>query len=158
MLVAHHVGQQPGRTAKGNDLAPVTIAHPVDGCDGRLFGAREPVALTHAEGVIEGENDAAPRPGARDGVGANVGPGEGQSQQQDQQASQRKQQEVFQAAMLDGTLRPLFEKHKRTERGGSLPVLLQQVHEDGKADSGQTAQEPGSQKTHGYLLLWRMER
>ena len=53
--VAHHAHLR----AEGQHLRAVRAAHPRDLFLGQRLRAREPVALAHAEGIVEGEDEQA---------------------------------------------------------------------------------------------------
>ena len=110
-----------------------TRSPPIDGFGGR-FGLREPVAGAHAERIVDGQHgDLAGALGGEHGL-PHVGMGEGQHEQQYQQGTRGEQQQVAQAAVLDGTLRPLLEEHQRTERQRRGLVFAQQVQPDRQPD------------------------
>ena len=82
--------------------------------------------------------------------------GESKRQKNKQREAQRKQQQVSQAAMLDGALRALLEKHERTERvRRSSDVAAKQVEIEGHSDGGRAGEEPGRKQAHQFFP-WRI--
>ena len=85
----------------------------------------------------------------------HVRAGEGQNEQRDEEAAQGEKQQILQAAVLDGALRPPLEEHERTERHGLLAVLPKQVDVNRAGPStASPAKNHGAMKPN-YILLWR---
>src|SRR5947209_4466712 len=55
--------------------------------------------------------------------------------------------------MLNRALRSPLEEHERAEPDRLLTILPQQMNVDGKAEDGETAQKPGSQKAQSASPL-----
>ena len=110
-----------------------SVAHGVDLIERGFFGVGEPVALAHAERIVDREHHGAAAVGAGDGGRVNVRTRERQHEQQHEQAAQREQQQILQPAMLDGALRAPLEEHQRAERHGLLAVLPKQMNVDRQA-------------------------
>ena len=77
--------------------------------------------------------------------------------QQNHRQAEGQQQQIAQAAMLDGALRAPLEEHERAEGQRRGSMAAQQVQIDGQTRRKAAGQEPGSQKTH-QCLLWRSDR
>ena len=105
------------------------------------------IVVAHAEGIVD--RDDQHLAAARGAAGtADKRIGEGQRDQQDQQShAQRKQQQIAQAAMLDGALRAPLEEHQRAERMRRAAVLAQQVDPERQADDAPApARNQGARK------------
>jgi hypothetical protein len=100
-----------------------------------LLGARQVIAIAHAEGIVDADDQHLAATSAH-GSSADKRIREGQRDEQQKQYSQRQEQQIAEAAVLDGTLRPLLEEHQRAEGMRCAAVLTQQMDPEGQADGG----------------------
>ena len=129
--------------SEGEDLGALAGAQAADGRAGLALGALEAVAGAHAEGIVDGQHgDFAGAAGGQD-VLPDVGVGESQNKEQDEGRAEGEEQEITQAAVLDGTLNMLLEEHERAEGQRVGAVLAQQVQPDGQPDGDRSGEEPG---------------
>ena len=57
LFIGRHIGDEFGWAAEGDKLAAIGLVHLADFVTGRVFGVGKMVVLTHAERVVDGEDE-----------------------------------------------------------------------------------------------------
>ncbi len=153
----HRLRQEMHARADGQHLpalAGIQLRHRVHG---GLFGAGQMIVVAHAERIVDRDDQHLAAAACAAGA-ADKRIGEGQRDQQQQGDAQREQQQVAQAAVLDGALRAPLEEHQRAEGMRRAAVLAQQMDLKRQADRHRAGQKPGGEKTHVYILPFRIRK
>ena len=114
-----------------------------------LLGLIEAAGGAHAERIVDGQHGdfTVVLEGKR--VLFDVGMRKSKREQEEQQRAKREENQIAQAAVLDGALRTLLEEHERAERQGLRAVLAQEVKPHGQTYRERAGgKEPGSEQSH----------
>jgi hypothetical protein len=136
--------------AEGEHLALLARIQVRDSFLRFLFRARQVIAVSHAEGIVDGDHEHFAAAQARAGA-VDKRIGEGKSQEEQQRDTQGKQEQISQAAVLERALGPLLEKHQRTELLRRAAVLAQHVNPKRQSEGRDACQEPWREESH-YIL------
>ncbi len=155
--VFHRLRQEMHARADRQHLPALAGMQLRDRAQGGLFGARQMIVVAHAEGIVHRDDQHLAAAGRAAGA-ADERIGEGQRDQQQQSHAQGEQQQIAQAAMLDGALRAPFEEHQRAEGMRRAAILAQQMNPERQADGDRAGQKPRGEKTHATILPLRIRK
>jgi hypothetical protein len=110
---------------------------------------------THAEGVIEDDEEQATIRVCRNSTHKRVGKRE--NDQKNQRTAKSKQYEVFETMVARGALEAALKKHKRTYGARYGDVAAQQMYEYRYAQQCESTEEPWGEEAHQFRS-WRSAR